>query len=487
MPWTELTHSRTPTSRTYHDGHLHRCCASQATIHYQADQPIDLTPARITVPQFDGWRVTANDWHYALGHPATKATDGWVGFGGRQGAHWFQSRLARVGYLHWPTRTWQDVGGEPNYDRANLEQLTRSLTIGPNADQIAAETIATWHDLWSTPGGGAVSASWKIRGRHLKEEIVLDRAAREWITANHPPATPANETWFGLVFHVDWTDVPKIVRDGAQLSPDDDFADDPAGIQMHDALDRLLGFLPHGHAHIRDTNARQSAPLRKRFWKADRNYLLAGLRCDTLAALPDGHLALDPTVTPRVAADNDECLTYPVSQLELGPASLFIGNDGGWNHVGIRWQLNLPAAATIVSSKITFTADDNLSTDTVHTTIKYEDINDPANFSGDNYATFEARTRSAASTDWDFTTNWTTDTEYDTDDISTVIQALVDEAYWAANEHCVLFVEDDSSDNNAHRSAYGHNASAAKAALLTVDYTTGSPAAAAHHYRLRRA
>jgi len=34
----------------------------------------------------------------------------------------------------------------------------------------------------------------------LKEHVYINQAARDWVAANHPPTTPANETFFGFVF-----------------------------------------------------------------------------------------------------------------------------------------------------------------------------------------------------------------------------------------------------------------------------------------------
>ena len=480
--WIETLQQRKQQNRTYSQGAQQVCCCALASLHYETmldsgtfDCEIDTTPLRVDNAQLDGWRITQNGWHYALGQPGDKSTDGWIGFGGRQGTHWLKFRLARVGYLHWPTRDWQDVGGAPNYDRAYLEYETHALTLGPNDDQINVESVTNWRSLWTTPGGGELSALWKARGEGLKEEIIINQAAREWITANRPPTTPLDETWFGFVFQVDWSDVPRIVRDAIEQSPDSDFTDDDAGIELRDALDQTLAFLPLSQMYAGKGKAQQSATLRKRFWRGDdgNHYLLIGVRCDVLATLPSGDLVFDPTVTPQVADDDDNvCASHNGAGVLSTEYNLWMGYDGSdYNSVGLRFQLNVPAATTITAAKITFTASESQSGDTVKLGITYQDANDPADFSGDDYAAFIARTRSAAKVDWDFTTNWTQNNTYDTDSIVSVIQALVDEAYWAANEHCVLFCDEDGSDSGAYRIAYSFTNSAAKSAVLTVEYS----------------
>lgn len=178
-----------------------------------------------------------------------------------------------------------------------------------------------------------------------------------------------------------------------------------------------------------------------------------------------------PTITDRVAASDDDCGSYPTGQFSTILTSQYLGNDGDWNHSGLRFTLNVPNGATITSATLTFTALLNLSADTVRVKIHYEDANDPADFSGDNYTTFEARVRSAIAYDWDFTTNWSVGETYETPNIATVIQALVNEAYWATSEHVVILIDDDSSTANAYRRAMSYDEDPTKAALLTVIYT----------------
>jgi hypothetical protein len=179
-----------------------------------------------------------------------------------------------------------------------------------------------------------------------------------------------------------------------------------------------------------------------------------------------------PLVTQRVSDSNDEALAFTPGTLRC-PVTIayYIGNDGAVNDIGMRFQLSVPPGALIVSAKITFTASANLSGDTVRTNITYQDADNPGDFSGESYATFQARARSSTSIAWDFTTNWATGSTYDTVDLTELIQALVDELYWASGEYCVIFVDDDGSDASAYRQAYSYYVDANKAPLLTVEYS----------------
>jgi len=161
-----------------------------------------------------------------------------------------------------------------------------------------------------------------------------------------------------------------------------------------------------------------------------------------------------PTVTDQIVDENNDALSWEGGAFSASTSTIYLGNDGGWNNGGFRFQLNVPQYAQISSAKITFTAEGaNLSGDTVHVVVRYQDADNPGDFSGDDYAAFEGRARSALGVDWDFTTDWVISSQYDTPDLALLIQALVNEAYWTYGDHCVMFVDDDGSDGNAYRRA----------------------------------
>jgi hypothetical protein len=332
MTWQEDVSRRTLTSKTWTEsdkpGRFVREQVLKTALHYHsmpdADDwanEVDLTPVRVNNDQLDGWAVTANGYHYALGQPAGKA-DGWVGFGGRQGQHWLLYRLLRVGYLHWPTRAWQDVGGPPTYDRARLDYETRALTIGPPSAQRAlnALTSVAWQGIWETPGGGRLDITWRVEGRHLKEEIKIDQTARQWIAANSPPTTPPAGTWFGFVFRLDVSDVPRWVKAQVVQDISGDFDDaDGVPIALQDTAGRLLAFLPIGAARSEpyldgEGNPMQDVvPLRTRIWRDPdgSHYLLVGARVPDLAALHEGGIIFDPTL--ELQPDSEGLDTYVAS------------------------------------------------------------------------------------------------------------------------------------------------------------------------------
>lgn len=394
MSWVEQHQLRRRNSRVWRDSAnplKHHAHCTLAWLHYplagpdstDTDGEVDCTPVRVDNAQMDGWRITANGWHYALGIDKAVSTtqDGWVGFGGRQGKHWFKFRLFRVGYLHWPSRAWQGLGNAagttdlaPDYDRANLTRTVQTKTIGPaGATQVLnLQCTAQWVGIWTTPGGGRLDIRWRATARELKEEIIINQAAREWIAANRPPLTPASETWFGLVFRLDLSDVPKFWRGGVSQDLSTVDADDDAGDwKATDAGDRLLAFLPLDRAASDPRtvsghpNARTFIPLRKRLWKdGDGNhYLLIGAKVLDLNGLLVGGITFDPTFT--VAETNEDAggagldeFTTPAGAPVFGVAYVGAGTYGSgevdemaaiWRSTGIVQGSTIDSATVVLT------------------------------------------------------------------------------------------------------------------------------------------
>lgn len=326
MSWTEVIQKRTRHAKHFTNGRKGYMQTVMGTdLHYQSDgwQEIDMRPVRIDNAQLDGWLINKNGWHYALGRPAGKTTDGWVGFGGKAGAHWLQFRLQRAGYLHWPTRTWQDVASNPVYDRADLSLASDPLILGPAGAQENHYIFsrAVWDGLWQTPGGGNVSIAWHAEGKGLKEEIVVNQAAREWIAANSPPVTAVDETYFGFVFELDAADIPQWIINGVAQNIDGDFDDAGKEIELRDEADELLAFLPLDYVYVEQVGGAEKLRLRKRFYQFNGSYyLVVGARVDQLNNLPAGDLIFDPSFStqPAAAAGKDTWITKPLPSNNYG-------------------------------------------------------------------------------------------------------------------------------------------------------------------------
>lgn len=314
MAWSEVAARRTQSAKVFTDGSKYKAVIHSGTVlHFEAtpdngvfDQEVNMTSERVTNPSFDGWMVENAGWHYALGKDIANhgQQDGWIGFGGRGGQNWFKFRLLRAGYLHWPTRSWQDVGGTPIYNRANLKSGTDAIIHEDGAVQVV-QSKATWSGIWNTPDGGDVSVRWRAEGRGLKEEIILNQAAREWIAVNRTPTTAPKDTFFGFVFQLDIDDIPRWARNEALLDIDGDINDDDGAIELRDTADRLLGLLPIDYAWS-EGDPTKVIRLKKRIWRdGDGNhYLLVGAMVPDLNSLPDGDIVFDPSTEITASTPN---------------------------------------------------------------------------------------------------------------------------------------------------------------------------------------
>lgn len=328
-------------------------------LHYEDDgwQEIDMRAQRVNNAQLDGWIINKNGWHYALGIPGDKSTDGWVGFGGRKGAHWVKFRLRQAGYLHWPTRAWQDIGGPVSYGRAYLSQSDQELPLGAEGEQqpLYAMSTASWSNLWSTPGGGDVTVRWIAEGERLKEEVVLNQTAREWIAANAAPATAINETYFGFVFELDVADVPKWVINDIEQDIDGDFDDTGGNIELRDDVDELLAFMPLDYVYVDTDDGRVGIRLQKRIFQVGgEHYLLIGARVDRLAQLPAGALVFDPTFEsqPAPAAGKDTWTNKPTPSVNYETSTeLYLNASSAYDRkIFVEFDCSSIPAGSVASS-----------------------------------------------------------------------------------------------------------------------------------------
>ena len=85
------------------------------------------------------------------------------------------------------------------------------------------------------------------------------------------------------------------------------------------------------------------------------------------------------------------------------------------------------------------------------TRIYGEDNSTPALFT--TYANFHGRARTAAFVDWNAIPAWILGTAYQTPDITTIVQEIVDRADWAAMNDMVIFIEEHGSGVAANRNA----------------------------------
>lgn len=127
----------------------------------------------------------------------------------------------------------------------------------------------------------------------------------------------------------------------------------------------------------------------------------------------------------------------------------------------------IPQGSTIVSAILRLTASDTVTAGTVNAIIYGHDVDTAAAFS--TYADFMARPRTSASVAHAAVAAWTAGTAYDSPDISTILQEIVNRPGWQNGNAMVFFIENNLSTLGAYRefAAYDHAVYAAAQLLVT--------------------
>ena len=134
-------------------------------------------------------------------------------------------------------------------------------------------------------------------------------------------------------------------------------------------------------------------------------------------------------------------------------------------------NVTIPKGATIVTAYLTFTCRGSTSADTVNSKIKGEAADNAATFV--NEADFLTRSWTTAVVSWNAIPAWTLDTEYNSPEIKTIIQEIVNRAGWASGNAMVLLWEDFDGNTvgTADRRPYSYDGSTTKCAKLHIEYT----------------
>ena len=137
-------------------------------------------------------------------------------------------------------------------------------------------------------------------------------------------------------------------------------------------------------------------------------------------------------------------------------SNIIIGNNGTYAFGGFFYFANvsIPPGATISSAKLQLRSYAALSGATCKAKIYLEDADSPSPPS--SYADFNGRSLTSA-VDWTLP-SMSNATWYDSPDISSILQAVIDRLGWSENNTIGIQIRDDSSSSNAYRqlSSYDH-------------------------------
>jgi hypothetical protein len=144
----------------------------------------------------------------------------------------------------------------------------------------------------------------------------------------------------------------------------------------------------------------------------------------------------------RIASEDDDCYIYvPDSNISLGPQLLVVGSQGDSLNTGMRWlNVDIPKDAVISTAYITFMSADN--TPQTGTIIQADSAYIPATFT--TYEDFIARVFGAESVPF-LILECGDGVSYDTPELKTIIQEIIDGVGWESGNPIALFLSDDGT------------------------------------------
>jgi hypothetical protein len=177
------------------------------------------------------------------------------------------------------------------------------------------------------------------------------------------------------------------------------------------------------------------------------------------------------TGTFKVAAASDNGYTAQGFDTYTSGSFLRVGNNQYPDEGYLRFpSVTIPSGSTVTSAKITLYARDNFVDGAgVYLKIRGNDVSTAV--APVNYTAYMALVLTTESVDWD-PGNWTLDTAYDSGDIKTIIQEIIDGGSWASGNAIAILLKDDTSTQYFIRDSYGiGDGIAAKYPALYVEWT----------------
>jgi len=131
-------------------------------------------------------------------------------------------------------------------------------------------------------------------------------------------------------------------------------------------------------------------------------------------------------------------------------------------------NVNIPVGATITSAKLTFQAYNARTEPTCNLNCYFNDADNAVAPTSISQANALALTSAVA---WNGVGSWTINTDYDSPDLTTILQAIVDRAGWASGNAVMAVIKNNSSSSGARRYPKSYNLSPTLCARLVVTWT----------------
>ncbi len=186
------------------------------------------------------------------------------------------------------------------------------------------------------------------------------------------------------------------------------------------------------------------------------------------------------TVSFQVSASHDDAGDHynpsgywegwHLDKSRIQPGHFSPEGDGTYKYGGVRFiNVNIPQGAIIVSAILRYCADTSCEGTGARWYVYGQDDSNPVEFS--TFDDFLARPQTTAATDTGFWPAWVADTWYETPDISSVIQEIVNRPDWNSGNPLALLFYGHPQARTTHE-IRTCDANPAEATILEVQYTT---------------
>lgn len=131
--------------------------------------------------------------------------------------------------------------------------------------------------------------------------------------------------------------------------------------------------------------------------------------------------------------------------------------------------VSVPQGATVDDAFIVLQSLNNASSSSVNLQIRAiaaDNAGAPSTF-----GQADGAARTSASVAWSSLPSWSTNTDYTSPSIDSVVQEVVNRGGWASGNAIVIYVEDNASSGSAFRYAKSYESGSATAPRLTIEYT----------------
>ncbi|MFQ5812824.1 MAG: carboxypeptidase regulatory-like domain-containing protein [Anaerolineae bacterium] len=154
------------------------------------------------------------------------------------------------------------------------------------------------------------------------------------------------------------------------------------------------------------------------------------------------------------------------------------GTFQGPVHTGFRFaNVTVPSGSIIVTATLRLKNKTERS-DAVHLKLAAHDADNGPTFADTAGGRPSGRTPTSAQVDWDISSAWQAEAWYESPDVASVVQEVVDRPGWEAGQALSIIVRDDGSDSGQRRRVYAYDSDPANAAQLVVSYrppSSGTP------------